>query len=64
MVTLRIKHVPKFIGADWRDLPNQKIMFPDGTHTDILRYPYVDYETGKGAVCECRAKKNGVIFLI
>jgi len=30
--------VPKEAGADWRDLPNERVVLSNGVRTDFLRY--------------------------
>ena len=56
----RMKLIPKTFGGDWRDLPNTKITLPSGIKTEKLKYPYVDYKTGRPAVCSCRERKGAV----
>lgn len=36
----RIKNIPKYPGADWRDLPNIPHRLPDGTLLHPLNYSY------------------------
>ena len=56
----RMKLIPKTFGGDWRDLPNIKITLPNGQQTVKLRYPYIDWKTGRPAVCSCRQRKGAV----
>ena len=61
----RMKLIPKTFGGDWRDLPNIKITLPNGQQTVKLRYPYIDWKTGRPAVCSCRQRKGAVsLFFI
>ena len=59
----RMKLIPKTFGGDWRDLPNIKITLPNGQQTVKLRYPYIDWKTGRPAVCSCRQRKGAVSLL-
>ena len=56
----RMKLIPKTFGGDWRDLPNTRITLPSGIKTEKLKYPYIDYKTGRPAVCSCRERKGAV----
>ena len=59
----RMKLIPKTFGGDWRDLPNTKITLPNGVSTVKLRYPYIDWKTGRPAVCSCRQRKGAVSII-
>ena len=54
----RIAHIPKTVGADWRDLPNIDIELPSGRKAIKLKYPYIDVRTKKPAVCSCATKQG------
>ena len=54
----RIAHIPKTVGADWRDLPNIDIELPSGKKAIKLKYPYIDVRTKKPAVCSCATKQG------
>ncbi|KAF5303293.1 hypothetical protein FQA39_LY10032 [Lamprigera yunnana] len=57
LVEARMTQIPIFSGADWRDLPNIPLKLNDGTHSNILRYPYKSKKQKKTdpprGVCAC-----------
>ncbi|CAG0915322.1 unnamed protein product [Notodromas monacha] len=60
LVEYRIKHIPRYPGADWRDLPNREVVLNDGLHRK-LEYRYKDFKGRMRGVCICNAtgKKCG-----
>ena len=60
IVSARIALIPKVFGSDWRDLPNCQMTLPDGTVTEILKYGYRHWKTGRPAVCSCHKRQKGV----
>ena len=59
IIMARINHIPKTLGADWRDLPNKTVLLPSGKKANKLKYPYIDIKTKKRAVCYCSVSKDG-----
>ncbi|KAK4878394.1 hypothetical protein RN001_010900 [Aquatica leii] len=57
LVEARMKQIPIFSGADWRDLPNISLKLNDGTYSNKLRYPYRSKKQKKTdpprGVCAC-----------
>ena len=64
IVSARIKHIPKILGADWRDLPNISVRLRSGRTSNKLRYPYIDAKTGRPCVCSCMTKRKVRIFSV
>lgn len=57
----RIENIPKYLHADWRDLPNKAIKLCNGEITKVLQYKFDDKVNGRGpegelrGVCACAA---------
>lgn len=59
LVEERMRRVPLYPGADWRDLPNISVRLKNGVLTTKLAYTHHDPKSGKGpdnslrGVCHC-----------
>jgi DNA (cytosine-5)-methyltransferase 1 len=64
LVAARMRHIPLYPGADWRDLPNLCVRLPDGNYAQKLRYTHRDKKNGKSkkgglrGVCQCAEGKS------
>ncbi|XP_065315323.1 DNA (cytosine-5)-methyltransferase 1-like [Gordionus sp. m RMFG-2023] len=62
LVYARICHIPTFLGADWRDLPNIEVDLIDGNKAKKLTYTHNDKKNGVSpngnyrGVCVCAQK--------
>ena len=73
LVEERMRLVPLYPGADWRDLPNICVKLKDGRTTSKLVYTHHDSKSGKGpgnalrGVCHCvegkQIKHRGILIV-
>lgn len=49
----RVDRIPHFPGANWKDLPNDRVRLSDGTYTDTLVWK--TYSGGVRGLCACAA---------